>query len=54
MTPWLPLLLVLGGFGLPWLQDAALNALLAGLYLIYVAAITGVYFLPWISARLDT
>lgn len=49
------MLLVLGGFGLPRLpgQGGALNALLAGQYLIYVAAITGLHFLPWISARLS-
>ncbi len=55
LSAWLPVLLVLGGFSLPWLpsEDALLNALLVGIYLTYTAAVTGVHILPWLSAKLN-
>lgn len=54
ISVWLPMLLVFGGFSLSWVpsHSALLNAVLVGLYLSYAATVTGLYLLPWLSAKL--
>lgn len=49
------MLLVIGGFSLNWLpgQSGLLSAMSLGAYLAYVATVTWLHFLPWVSAKLS-